>query len=266
MKTFEEIEKEEQERLKKQIKIGVIVAIGLLLLITFFSSFRTIKSGEVGIKTRFGKVVENQMNEGINFKIPFIEKIVKMNIKVQKTEFDTEGSTKDLQIIKSTVAVNYRVESNKSTKLYKTVGTNYEDTILQPSIKESIKSAIAKYNSEEITTKRAEVSKSCLDVLQQKVKKYGIVIEDFNLTNFSFSEEYTRAIEEKQVAQQNLEKAKLEAETKKTKAQGEAEANALLQQTLTEQVLREKMIEKWNGELPKVTNGNNIFDVTGFVK
>jgi len=231
----------------------------IFAIITLFCSFKTVKSGEVGLRIRFGKIVDSTLQEGINFKIPYIEKIKKVNVKVQKSEETVESSTKDMQIINTTVAVNYRIKIEKASSLYRTVGDKYEDTILQPAIKESIKTAIAKYNAEEITTKRNEVSNECLKAIQGKVEKYGIAIEDFNLTNFNFSQEYTRAIEEKQVAEQKLEKARLEAEQKVVEAEATRKANELLSQTITEKTLTEKFLEKWDGKLPETYAGNDIF-------
>lgn len=197
--------------------------------------------------------------------MPFVEKIIKVNIKVQKAEMNIEGSTKDLQIVNTNVAVNYRIDPNKAPSLYKQVGNGYEGTILNPAIKESIKSAIAQYNAEEITVNRRAVSQSCLKAIQDKVEKYGIIIEDFNLTDFSFSEEYTKAIEDKQVAEQNLEKSKLEAEKKLVEAEATKKANELLQESLTDELIMKQFIEKWNGELPKATGSNSIFDITGLL-
>lgn len=243
------------------VMIILCTIISLFVIVTIFSSFTTVKSGEVGLKVRFGKITDSSITEGVNFKFPYIERIVKVNIKVQKAELAVEGSTKDLQTVNTNVAVNYRIDPEKAIYLYKTVGNSYEEIVLIPAIKESIKSAIAQYNAEEITTNRTVVSESCLKAIQSKVEKYGIVIEDFNLTDFSFSEEYTKAIEEKQVAEQNLEKAKLEAEAKVAKAQGEADANNLLEQTLTDEILMEKFIEKWNGELPDTYAGEDIMGI-----
>ena len=243
-------------RTKKKIIICVIV--GVFLLITLFSSFQTIASGEVGLKVRFGKIVNTSLSEGLNLKIPYIESIVKVNIKVQKSELSVESSTKDMQVVNTTLAVNYRVDSKKASELYRTVGSSYEETVLQPAIKESIKSAIAQYNAEEITTKRAEVSINCLKALQEKVEKYGIIVEDFNLTDFSFSDEYTKAVEEKQVAEQNLEKAKLEAETKIVEAEATKKANDLLKQSLTNELVAKQFIEKWDGHLPTTYAGDDI--------
>ena len=251
---------------KSYIVIGIVIFATIIL---FSSSFRTIKSGEVGIRVRFGKVVSTQMNEGINFKIPFIEKIVKMNIQVQKTEIETESSSKDLQLVNMKLAVNYKIDGKKATSLYKNVGTKYEDVILQPAIQESIKAVTSKYTAEELITKRNEVSVESMKELDNKVKKYGIIIDNFNITNFNFSEEFNKAIEEKQVAEQKvltakqeLEKAKVEAEKKVTIAEAEKKANDLKMQSLTDNIIKEKMIEKWNGELPKVTGNGSIFDIS----
>lgn len=254
-------------------KIVKLSIIGLFLLITFFGSFKTVKSGEVGLKVRFGKIVDNTITEGINFKVPYIEKIVKVNIKIQKAELTTESSTKDLQTVQTKLAVNYRVENTKAPQLYKTVGNGYEDTVLIPAIQESIKAVMSKYTAEQTITDRNKVSDDCLNQIQEKMRKYGIVVEDFNIIDLDFSVEYSKAIEEKQVAeqkvltaQQELEKEKIEAEKKITKAKGEADANALLQQTLTDQVLKEKFIEKWNGELPKVSGSDNMLDISSLIK
>lgn len=255
-------------------KSYIVIAVVLFLIVVLFSSsFRTIKSGEVGIRVRFGKVVSTQMNEGINFKIPFIEKIVKMNIQVQKTEIETESSSKDLQLVNMRLAVNYKIDGKKATNLYKNVGTKYEDVILQPAIQESIKAVTSKYTAEELITKRNEVSIESMKELDNKVNKYGIVIDNFNITNFNFSEEFNKAIEEKQVAEQKvltakqeLEKAKVDAEKKVVAAEAEKTANDLKMQSLTDNIVKEKMIEKWNGELPKVTGNGSIFDISNIIQ
>ena len=252
MKTFRDIYRNSS---KKIICLAVIV---LFALVTILNSVTTIESGEVGLKVRFGKIVDSSLNEGLNLKVPYIEQIKKVNIKVQKSEITVESSTKDMQTIMTTIAVNYRVDSKKASNLYRTVGNNYEITVLEPAIKESIKSAIAKYNAEEITTKRSEVSGNCLTELQKKVEKYGIIVEDFNLTDFSFSAEYTKAIEEKQVAEQKLQKTKLEAEAKVIEAEATKKANDLLKQSLTDELIAKQFIEKWDGKLPETYAGGDI--------
>ena len=249
---------------KKIIIIGVVI---IFILVTLLSSIKIIHSGEIGLKVRFGKIVDSSsLSEGINFKIPYVEKIKIVNIKVQKIELEVESSTKDLQLLNTSVAVNYRVDKNKASYLYKSVGGDYEEIVLLPTVKESLKSAIAKYNAEEITVNRAEVSKDCLNAIQTKVEKYGILIEDFNLTDFSFSDEYTKAIEEKQIAEQKLEKAKLEAEQKLIEANATKDANDLLKKTLTDEIIMQEFIEKWDGKLPSTYMGEDILSIFNLKK
>lgn len=254
--------------LKTKKNLLVIIPLFILFII-ILSSFTTIKSGEVGIRIRFGKVVNKETSEGINFKVPFIEKIEKMNIKVQKVEVRTSSSSKDLQEVDMSLAVNYKIDSKEATRLYKTVGTDYKEIVLEPAIEESIKAVTSQYTAEELITHRSEVSTKCMDVLSKKVSKYGISVSDFNITNFSFSAEFDKAIEEKQVAEQKvltakqeLEKEKIEAEKKIVKAEAEKKANEMKQQTLTDNIIKEKFIEKWNGELPKVTGSGSILDIS----
>lgn len=255
---------------KKNIIIMLVVVVIILLGV---SSFRTIQSGEIGIRVRFGKVVDKHLNEGVNFKIPLIEKIVKMNVRVQKIEVDTNSASKDLQDVKMSLAVNYKIERKEAVDLYKEVGTGYEKVILEPAIQESIKAVTSKYTAEELITHRSEVSSECMEELSKKVEKYGLSVSDFNITNFSFSEEFNKAIEEKQVAEQKvltakqeLEKEKIEAEKKIVAAEAEQKANELKEGSLTDNIIKEKMIDKWNGELPKVTGSSSIFDISSLLE
>jgi len=257
----------------KGIKMLVILPILMLFaIITLFSSFTTVKSGEVGLKISFGKVKDTQINEGFNFKIPYVEKIVKVNIKVQKSEVETNAASKDLQDINTKIAVNYRVEGTKASSLYKNIGNDYEIKVLEPAIQESIKAVISNYTAEEVITKRSEVSILCMENLQEKVSKYGLVIDNFNIINFNFSAEYSKAIEEKQVAEQQvlkakqeLEKTKIEAEQKVEEARAEAEALKLQKEEITKELLelrkieaQLKAIEKWNGQLPTYNLGDSV--------
>lgn len=259
------------KKILKEKKMIIAISSVAIVVLLFLLSFTTIKSGEVGIRVRFGKVV-SKTNEGVNFKVPFIERIERMNIKVQKAEVRTNSSSKDLQEVDMSLAVNYKVDSKKAVNLYKTVGTGYREVILEPAIEESIKAVTSKYTAEELITNRSEVSQKSMEELSKKVEKYGIIVNDFNITNFNFSEEFNKAIEEKQVAEQKvltakqeLEKEKIEAEKKIVKAESEKKANELKEKSLTDNIIKEKFIEKWNGELPKVTGSNNIFDISSLI-
>lgn len=241
---------------------------GLLwLLLMLFGCFSTIKTGEIGIKTRFGKIIGSTTNEGIVFKLPF-EQIKKINVKVQKYENEEafSTSTKDLQIVNNIkVAINYQIDGSRAVNLFKTVGTNYNTTVLEPAIQETIKAVFSKYTAEEIVTKRSDVSLAINNTLDERISSYGINSVAVSINNFDFSESYNQAIEQKAVAEQEvetsknqLEKAKIDAEKKKVEAQGDAEANALLQQSLTDQIIAQQFIEKWNGQLPTTMTDSAI--------
>ncbi len=246
---------------KESKNLVILGVIAFFIVITILSSFQTIKSGEVGLRVRFGKIIDSNLSEGFNLKLPYIEQIVKVNIKVQKVELETSAASRDLQDINTRIAVNYRVEATKATNLYKTVGNSYEQTILEPVIEESVKSVISKYTAEETITKRSEVSAESLSVLQEKVEKYGIVIDNFNIINLSFSDEYSKAIEEKQVAEQKLATAKLESEAKIVEAEADKRANDLLKQSLTKELIEKEFIEKWDGKLPETYAGNDLLGI-----
>lgn len=243
----------------------------IFALITLFSSFTTIKSGEIGLKSRFGQIVSQTTQEGIQFKIPYIEKVTKVNMKVQKADITSSSATKDLQDVSISFAINYQLQADKVMDLYKTVGASYVETILQPATQEALKNVTSKYTAEELITKRSEVSQQIIQDLSAKVNKYGIIINELNIIDLNFSEAYNKAIEDKQVAeqevkkaQQELEKTKIEAEKKVAEAQAEADALRLQKEEITDELLelrrieaQTKAIEKWNGQLPSTITGTD---------
>ena len=257
---------------KTKIILGIIIGVVVLAIITIFASITTVPTGYVGIKTRFGKVQEDVINEGFNFKTPFIEKIVKIDCKTKKIETSAESSTKDMQNVSASIAVNYNVKKDTANILYKEVGKDYEDIIINPSIQESIKSIMAQYTAEELITKRSEVSNKIQEALINKIKDRGFEITEFNVTNIDFSEEYDKAIEAKAVKQQEVisaqadyEKQKIQNEKEISMAEKDAKVMELQNQQITDKTLelkrlevQQKLIEKWNGALPTTTLGENI--------
>jgi prohibitin 2 len=183
------------------------------------------------------------------------------------------GASKDLQDVSIVTAVNYRVNGKKATDLFRNVGTKYEENIVAPAIQESIKSISALYTAEELIIKRQEVSSKMQEKLQSKVEKYGLIIDNFNVINFNFSQAFNQAIEEKQVAEQKvatakneLERKKIEAEQKIVEAEASAKANQLMEQSLTDGILTQRFIEKWDGKLPVVSGNQNIMDISSLIK
>lgn len=259
---------------KKIFPMILITISGLLLIVP--GCITTIATGEVGIKTTWNKITNVNMKEGIQLKYPW-QKVIKMNIKVQKYENDKsmETSTKDMQVVNSViVSLNYQLDENKVTDMYRKVGEKYDSIVLEPAIQEAIKSAISLYNAEELVTKRSEVSNTILETVSSKVKDYGLNIISVSLKNFDFSDEYNQSIERKTIAEQNaltaeqeLKTSEANAKKKIIEAQAEADANNIKNSTITEEILTQQFIEKWNGELPKVMGDNgNILDVTELIK
>ena len=261
----------------KKLSTFVVAILIILGITTLLFGSTIVKSGEVGLKTRFGKIQNTTIDEGLHFNIPFIENVKRVDIKVQKYENETSlaTSSKDLQVINNIiVAVNYQLDGSKVVELYKNVGKEYGAIIINPAIQESVKSVISQYTAEEIVTKRSEIALDINANLNEKLQRYGINVLSVALKDFDFSSEYNTAIEKKavaeqevQTAKQQLEKAKIDAETKKVQAQGEADANKVLEKSLTDEILMEKFIDKWNGELPKVSGSDNGFiDFSSLIK
>lgn len=261
-----------EDRKKFLIIIGVITVV---LLITICSSITTVPTGFVGVKTRFGKVQEDVINEGLNFKKPFIEKIVKMNCKTQKYENDKafESSTKDMQVVREIyTAINYSVKKETANSLYQTVGKDYNEIIITPAIQESVKSAFSQFTAEELIVNRNKVSELIKQNLVERLSKDGIVVSEVSIKNFDFSEEYNKAIEQKATAQQNvakskaeLEKAQVDNQKKIENAKADAEVMSLQNKEITDKTLKLKQLEvqqslinKWNGQLPTTSLGDNI--------
>ena len=269
---------------KKSGKIagGIIAAVAAVILVS--SSVAIVPAGHTGVVLTLGKVSNSSYQEGFHLKAPFVQSVEMMSNKIQVYEANATAVSKDLQSVVSNIAVNYKISSDQSAKIYQTIGRDYESIILMPAVQESMKSVTAKYTAEELITERAVVGEEIKTTLEQKVKDYGIIIEKFNIVNFDFSTEFNAAIEAKQVAEQNLLKTKTEqqqaiviaeAEAKKktiaaeaaaqatlTEANAQAEANRLLNESLTELVIKNEQIAKWNGELPKVvSDGSALFDV-----
>lgn len=256
---------------KKVVKWVVMIVIALLLIITLFNSFKTIPTGFVGVKTQFGKVQNDVLQEGLNFKVPYIEKIVLIDCKTKKIEVQSESSTKDLQTVNVAIALNYNVEKNTANQLYREVGTDYENIIISPAILESVKSVMAQYTAEELITKRAEVSAMIHEALSNKIMSRGLYITDFNITNIDFSEAYNAAIEAKAVKQQEvvtaqaeLEKQKIQNEKEISIAEKDAKVMELQNSQITDKTLQqkaleiqEKMVEKWNGQFPSTMLGED---------
>ena len=220
--------------MKKYIMKGVcIAAAALLVVVLVLNCFATVPVGSTGILLTFGKVEEGKaLTEGLHLKIPFVQRIVSMDNRVKKLELNTEAFSKDIQTVSATLAVNYRLQAEKSFAIYKTHGTQYEQNIIVPATHEVLKSVCAQYTAEELISKRAESSDMMRDELDAKLSGMGITVTDFNIIDFDFSDEFINAVEAKQVAEQVKKKAATENET--AIAQAEREKQVSIKQSEAE--------------------------------
>ena len=251
-------------------KIVIPIVIALVVLLVLFNTFVVVNAGHTGVVVTLGKVEEGVLQEGVHAKIPFIQQVVMIDNRIRKLEVTTEAFSKDLQSVNTVLAINYRVDTTKSYSIYKNIGADYESVLVTPAVNEVLKAITATYTAEESVTNRVLISEGLVTGLNEKLNSIGLYITDVNIIDFDFSDAFITAIEEKQVAQQKLLKAETEkqtaiknaeaeAESVKIKAEAEAEANKKISESLSERIIENKKIEKWNGELPKVTGGAGTF-------
>jgi regulator of protease activity HflC (stomatin/prohibitin superfamily) len=243
----------ETKIIRKVVTAGVLVIIGLILL---FGSFRTVGAGKVGVVTRFG-AVNRVVNPGFVVKFPLIEGITMMDTRTQKEQVDASSASSDLQEVKATIAINFHLRGEKAVEVYQNIGTDYTDRILAPAMQEAFKATTAKFTASDLIGKREAVKVLAFAELKSRLEKYNIVVDDFNIVNFDFSKEFNDAIEQKTVANQNKERAQIEAESALIQAQGQANAQAKLREmgSLSPEYLQFLAVQKWNGVLPNATSG-----------
>lgn len=268
----------EDMAISKIVKMVVVGFLAVTLSSIFLTNCYTVKTGEVAVISTFGKL-DRIENEGLHFKIPFIQSKDFMETrektyifgKTQEMDTTLEVSTKDMQTIK----LEFTVQANISDpeKLYRAFSLNYEWRFIRPRVNEIVQSTIAKYTIEEFVSMRATISSEIFRELQDDFMAYGLNVSNVSIVNHDFSDEYERAVEEKKIAEQAVQKAKSEQEKLSVIAENkvklaeyalkekelQAKANAIESNSLTPQLLKKMMIEKWNGELPKVQgNSSNL--------
>jgi prohibitin 1 len=244
---------------------GIITAFVILISL---SSFVIINPGEAGVIRILGKAQDGALLEGIHFKPPFISTVDFYDVTVQKFEVPAQSSTKDLQELTARFAINFRLDPDQVVTIRRTQGTleNIVAKIIAPQTQESFKIAAALRTAEESITQRSQLKQDFDNALEQRLKKYGIVVLDTSVIDLNFSKDFARAVEEKQIAEQQAQRAvyiaqeaEQEAQADINRAKGRAEAQKLLAETLKAQggqlVLQKEAIQAWReggAQMPKV--------------
>ncbi len=257
-------------------------ALLIALVAVLTATFKTVDSGYVGIKTYFGAVQGDILPEGLHVINPFTTEVIMMSVRIQKVEAEASASSKDLQNVTSKVALNYYLSKDRANVIFQELGLDYNATIILPTIQESIKSGTARFTAEELITKRPDVKQFVFEDIKNRLGQNNIIVTDFSIIDFDFSQEFNNAIEQKQIAEQraltavnDLNRIETEAKQQKAKAEGEAEARLalaraeaeaqrLLSESVSDDIIELKAIEKWDGVLPvAIGEGSNgaFFDV-----
>lgn len=258
--------------LKKGPMRVLTVIVALVVLILFSKPWVQIGPGQRGVVMNFGAVQNYVLSEGLHLRIPIMQQVALMDVKVQKAETDAAAASSDLQDVSSRVALNYHIVPDKANIVYQKIGVHYKERIIDPAILEVVKAVTARYSAEELITKRPAVSEAMRTTLAERLMAHNIAVDAFSIVTFSFSKVFTEAIEAKQTAEQlalkakrDLERVKIEAEQKITAAKAEAESLRLQRANISSDLIdlrrveaNMRAIEKWNGILPQVTGGGAI--------
>jgi len=259
--------------IKRNVWLLIAIIFGAIVLIA--NAIHTIPAGYVGLVTRWG-AAQRVAYPGLGVHAPFAESIVLMSVRTQKDQVDATAMSKDMQLATSSVAINYHLDGTQAIAVYQNIGPDYANVIIAPAVQNTFKATTAQFSAEELITRREIVRLQAENALKEELAKNHIIVENFNIVNFDFSTEYQAAIEQKQVAQQQVETAKqrlfqaeIDAQAEVARAQGQADAQKALKDTgaLTKEYLNYLFLTKWNGILPQVmTSGTNtMIDVSKFM-
>lgn len=245
--------------------LGIITAFALLI---GFNSFAIINPGEAGVISILGKARDGALLEGIHIKPPLVSKVDVYDVTVQKFEVPAQSATKDLQDLSASFAINFRIDPTKVVEIRRTQGTlqNLVAKIIAPQTQESFKIAAARRTAEEAITLRNDLKRDFDEALSNRLEKYAVIVLDTSVIDLNFSKEFARAVEDKQIAEQRAQRAvyvareaEQEAQADINRAQGKAEAQRLLAETLKaaggELVLQKEAIEAWReggAQMPRV--------------
>ena len=254
---------------------GIIAIVIILIVVAVFgalSAFKKVGAGERGIYLNWGAVQEEVLDEGLHFKIPIYQQIKVLDVKTTKHEVEAEAASSDVQIVKTTVALNYHLDPNGVGKLWQEIGADYQSRIIDPAIQESVKAATARFTAQDLIAKRPELKSARKEELSKKFDGRYITVDDFSIVNFEFSKIYDEAIEQKQVAEQNalkaendLKRVEFEAAQRVAEARAEAEAIRIQAEAIQSQGGKEyislKWVEAWQSggaQVPHFITGNGF--------
>lgn len=250
---------------KSLVAFGTFIAVFILILV--LNPFVKIDAGERGVVMTWGAVQDRVLEEGIHWRIPIAQKVVKIDVKTQKVESNAVAYSKDLQTADAKIALNYHIIPGSANKLWQEIGKDYDERVIAPAIQEVMKQVASQYTAQELITQRVAVKEELKSGMTERLQRYYLFVDDISIVNFDFSEAFESAIEAKQIAEQSAAKAEndlkrieIEAKQKIETAKADAESIRIQGEALANNptLVSLKAVEKWNGELPKYMLGDSV--------
>lgn len=263
----------------------------LSLVILVLGSYVVIPTGHTGIVVTFGNVEDTTLEAGLHFKMPY-QDVVVMDNRTQKKVVEMACFSSDIQEVAVTYSLNYQINKENAQNIYRSIGADYYNIVMEPRVQEAVKSVIAKYSAENLIASREDISRQIYDILDDELEAYNIVVINTAVENLDFSDAFTNAVEDKQVAEQQKLKAQIEQDQKNLEASAqaereviaaqadaevtkiqaevaeyagekEAEVNRKLASTLTETLVKYYYSQKWDGKLPEIVGSDTILPILG---
>src|ERR687884_1434345 len=262
-------------RIQNKIKILAAVVTVVIIIIFMSESVVVVQAGHRGVVLYVGAVEGRVLGEGLHFIIPFAEQVIQLEVRTLKFQAEATAASNDLQEVQTVIALNYHIDPSDSNVIYQQLGADYAERIIAPTIQESVKASVAKFNAEELITQRATVKGVISQTISKTLSTRDIIPETIFITDFEFSQAFANQVESKVVAFQNylteqnnllavrvvanqtVVQAEAQAKARVANATGEAQAINLITEQLrrSPQYLQWKAINEWNGQMPYSLGG-----------
>ncbi|MFL6413241.1 MAG: prohibitin family protein [Nitrososphaeraceae archaeon] len=253
-----------------KLKILAAIITFIVIIVILSESVVIVQAGHRGVVLYVGAVENKVLGEGLHFIIPFAEQVIQLEVRTLKFQADASAASNDLQEVATVIALNYHIDPNDANKVYQQLGADYSDRIIAPTIQESVKASVAKFNAEELITKRETAKAVIAQAIRNTLSSRDITVETVFITDFKFSEAFASQVESKVVAfqkylteQNNLRavqvvanqtvvQAQAQARSNVARAEGESQAIKVITEQLRQspQYLQWQSINKWNGQMP----------------
>jgi len=257
-------------KVQNKLKILAAFVTVVIVIIVLAESVVIVQAGHRGVVLYLGAVENRVLGEGWHFITPFAEQVIQLEVRTLKYEADASAASNDLQEVQTVIALNFHIDPSQTNTIYQQLGEDYANRIIAPTIQESVKASVAKFNAEELITKRETAKGVIAETIRKTLSERDILVETVFITDFKFSEAFSNQIESKVVAyqkflteQNNLKavqvianqtvvQAEAQARANVAKANGESQAIRIINEQLKESpdYLQWQAINRWNGQMP----------------